>query len=140
MAVSSGNVPGLLDNPKAGPGWVSEYQVSGIPFVTSSVLGSAVITKVEFPTVTQSVVVRNETSGSTIAVAFARNGFSNGHYFTLLGQESYADRLRIKDLWLSHSAGVTSTTSVVCGLTTILRSNFPVLTGSNVLNAMGGIG
>ena len=122
-----------LDNPKITANIVSEYQASGIPYVTESVMASGV-TKVHFPFVTREFTVRN--NGSTdIFVGFSENGALGTNGFTLGEDASYSGPLRIKDLWVSAS---TSTSVTVIGaLTRIPWSMFPVLTGSDGFEGIG---
>jgi len=121
-----------LNNPRPGPGNVSEYMVSGIPWVTASTLGAGEERLISLPSVSRFITIKNETTSTTMAVAFTQNGFkaANSNYFTLTGGESYENQLRVKDLWLSASVGA-SAFELIAGLTSIHRSDFPVLTGSN---------
>ena len=70
--------------PKAGPNFAPSYQVSGIPFVTSSLsdtevpsdtggAGSAFPIEVHFPYVTKNIKIRN-TGGNALKVAFTFTG------------------------------------------------------------------
>src|SRR5210317_662562 len=79
---------------------VPEFQLSGIPFVTSS--ASAEVTtsttiKVEFPKVTRFIYVRN-TSQEAIRMGFTANGVagvSGRHYLILSGGQA-TERLEVK--------------------------------------------
>lgn len=121
-----------LNNPRPGPGNAAEYMVSGIPWVTSSVLTAGEERLVSLPSVSRFLTVKNETAATTLAVAFARNGFKskNSNFFTLDAGESYEGELRVTDLWLSASAGIPAF-EVIVGMTSIHRSDFPVLSASN---------
>ncbi len=79
--------------PKSGPGYVPAYQVSGIPFVTSSaaneISGPDLNTTsdepiaVEFPFVTKYVTVRN-TGPNNIRIGFSKRGiFAPGEFLPL---------------------------------------------------------
>mgnify|MGYP007046924411 CR=1 FL=1 len=121
-----------LNNPRPGPGNVSDYMVSGIPWVTSSALTAGETRKISIPSVSRFFTVKNETSSTTMAVGFTQNGLKPlvANYFTLDGGESYDAEIRVIDLWLSASVGVPAF-EVIVGMTSIHRSDFPTLTGSS---------
>jgi hypothetical protein len=114
-------------NTGPGAGALSEYMISAIPWVTSSQAPTG-ITQIDFLNVTSFFAVKN-TSTNNINVAFTRNGFSTGNFFTVSPTEVFTADLRIKTLFLSSSA--TSSYQLIAGVTTIPASNFPNLTGSN---------
>lgn len=110
-----------------GAGSLSEYMISGIPWVTSSQIPGSII-QINFLNVTSFFTVKN-TSLNTIKVAFTQNGFNTGNYFSLSANEVFSGDLRVKSLFLSSST--TSNFELVAGVTSIPASNFPSLTGSN---------
>ena len=107
---------------------MSEYQVSALPFATSSTAVTTSTTKVEFPFVTRFFTVRN-TSAFTLGVGFTNSGALGGNRFTLPPSGSYANEHRVKDLYLIGVDG-NSTFEVVAGLTMIDRTMMPTLTAS----------
>ena len=117
--------------PKAGPNDVASYSISGVPWVTGSVMPATAIVQYSFPAVTRDLVVRNTTASTTLAVGFSANGMKSvfRKFFTLTGVQELKLELRVKDLFLSASQGV-PTVEVVAGLTQIMYPDFPVLTGS----------
>jgi len=117
-----------LNNPPPGAGSVQEYQVAGIPWVTSSLCGTAVI-GIDFPFVTQFIAIKNPTGNARVAVAFTAAGFSSHNAVPLDAGESITLPLRVKSLWLSGTNGQNIT--VIAGLTCIQSRFFPTLTGSN---------
>lgn len=170
---------------KSGPASVPEYQLSGVPYVTSScdpagvtvatgrvpecvepvnatpaniALAAAVTPyRVEFPFVTRWVQItnigandlrcgftENGVRGMGEAVAGTANtGFLGQNYFIVPTKDSDAGRpgpqsvrleLRCTDMYFLGNAG-TSDVSVVAGLTSVHRSQFPVLTGSTYTQA-----
>ena len=133
----------------AEPGYkaVGEYQVSGIPYVTSSVLADEETRQVSFPRVTRSIIVRNANTGSsatTMAVGFTENGIkanpvSSTNYIQLDSGESLSIDLRIKDLFLSNSTSDSNTIQfeVLAGLTDISREKMFPLTGSSGFQGVG---
>lgn len=113
---------------KAGSGLVAEFQISGLPFVTSS--NSAV--SISFPYVTQWVMVRS--SGSIITMAFTPSGFSTGNIFLIPANTTLGPlRLRITDLHFSGS-GI----QVIGGLTQIDVNNYFKLVSTGALPALTG--
>lgn len=62
---------------RAGSGLVAEFQISGLPFVTSS----NVDTEITFPYMTQWILVRS--NASPITMAFTPSGFSTGNKFII---------------------------------------------------------
>ena len=128
----------MLNDPRSGPSNISEYMMSGIPFVTSSTLATTTIVEIKFPYVTRFFTIKNATStaiSSSMTVGFTSRGLnpvSGGHYFTLESGESYSGELRCKSLFLSGSAS-TPRYEIIAGLTRVKEYMFPTLTGSIVL-------
>ena len=137
----------------AGPNDVGSYQLSGVPFVTSSngnTVGSVPI-GVQFPFVTRFFVVSN-TSEHPMRVGFSKNGVnvpegvtssygkyaSNRNYFILSGSGGNSPstlrlELRCKELWFRRDGvteGTNSGFSLIAGLTGIRDDQFPILTAS----------
>jgi len=115
---------------KPGLNKVGQYQLSGIPWVSASVMvQGGNVTMVEFPTVTRFVTVTNDATGSNkpIRVGFSELGVStNGHYFKLDNGESYTGEFRVANLYMAeHGDTDGATGSVVAGLTMIEINNLP---------------
>ena len=164
-----------INHPKAGPNSVPAYQLSGIPFVTSSIsltevpnsAGGAATgpIKISFPYVTKFFTVRN-TGANELRVAFSFTGsYDPGttvkgggavpstnsfgrNYFLIPTGSGGADAvnsvqtfdIRCKDVFLLGNGGTTGF-SLLAGLTTISRDQFPILTGSvNGVTGFEGIG
>jgi hypothetical protein len=130
-----------LNWPEAGIKSVGEYQVSAIPFVTSSTLTAAETRQVNFPRFTKFIIVRNQDSADTMQVGFTLNGVqanpaANTNFIQLAAGESVSADLRIKSLFLSSSDG-TPDFEVFAGLTDILPKQFITLTGSNGFSGVG---
>lgn len=118
-------------NTFAPPGWnwVPEYQASGLPFAITGSAGTSAPAKLEFPTVTRTVCIRN-TGANPLLVGFTANGvFSSSFRFTIPVSGSYREEWRIKDMFFMGSGG-TATYEVIAGLTVISRQHMPVLTAS----------
>jgi hypothetical protein len=129
--------------PEPGIKSVGEYQVSAIPFVTSSALSATETREISFPKFTRFVIVRNQdaTSTNTMALGFTQNGVqgnpaSNSNYITLAGGESISVDVRVKSVFVSASVG-TPPFEVFAGLTDIPPNAFLTLTGSNGFSGVG---
>tara|TARA_R110002020_G_scaffold17999_3_gene63563 strand:- start:233 stop:670 length:438 start_codon:yes stop_codon:yes gene_type:complete len=105
---------------KAGIGNAASYQVSGIPWVSGNIDGvsGGDFAEISFPSVTQWVVVSNNTPtvGQTCRVAFSKNGCdgTSGNYYFEVPSGSVSPRLEVKvtQLFLSGSSNM----SVMAGL------------------------
>jgi len=111
---------------KPGIGNGASYQVSAIPWASSSVApasGSAT-TKFSFPQVTRFFTVKNiNPTDVPLRVGFSQNGVTtNGNYFLLASGESYSGELKIIDLHFMSHTGDPVEFSVVAGLTNINRN------------------
>lgn len=122
-------MPNLHYIPQSGLGSVGSYQISGIPWVSSSVapVVSNEPLQIEFPTVTKFVIVKNvNPSVSSLRVGFSRNGIKEKNNYFLLGKgESFSADLRITELYLLSDNSTQVSASVIVGLTGIDSSNLP---------------
>mgnify|MGYP001067316075 CR=1 FL=1 len=112
---------------KPGLNAVGQYQLSGIPFASASiVVSNSSITEVEFPTVTKFVTVVNEHSGSSakLRVGFSSAGIVGSNYFILDNGESYTGEFRVSSIFIAGDTAP-STASVIAGLTMIETNNLP---------------
>jgi hypothetical protein len=130
-------------NYKMGLGNVGSYQVSGKPYVSSSIVVPAAndgfAKAIVFPAVTKSILVRNDGS-PTIRCGFSALGTSGSvtmttpsNYFTLTQNSSLEMELKVSRLYLMSDSNSTSTATVIAGLTSIE-------TGSLLNNWSGSIG
>ena len=142
-----------LNWPKPGLGHVPSYQISGIPYVTSSVIdevpnapGSI---RVSFPFVTRFFYIHcNVNSTDDLRFGFTENGVknqagpysptgSNRNYFRVSkGGETPRIEARCTDLYFAGDGDVTSF-EIVAGLTNIPRDQMSFLTGSNGFEGVG---
>jgi len=112
---------------KPGLNAVGQYQLSGIPYATASVVVSnSSVTEIEFPTVTKFVTVVNEHSGSSakLRVGFSSAGVVGTNYFILDNGESYTGEFRLSSIFIAGDS-TPSTASVIAGLTMIETNNLP---------------
>lgn len=123
-----------LNNVYIHEGFVPAYQVSSLPWVTSSVISLGEIHAYNFPLVTRFISIANRGSTSeTLSISFTQNGLSlsSGKFFSLDGGSSFREEIRTTTLFISCSAGTVVDYNIVAGLTCILPSQFTLLTGSN---------
>ena len=137
-----------LGNPFMGAGDVPSYQMSAIPFVTSSKVAEVGTTPIhiQLPNVSRFIVIQNPTEhvlrigftengvkatgGSVSGSAHEQNG-DHANYFILSGNQSTGRlELRVKDLFFMRDGGSNSGFSLIAGITPIKRTMFPALTGS----------
>ena len=109
--------------PKAGLNHATSYVVSGVPFVTSSIIaptGSNTPLEIVFPTVTKFVIVKNNNPASAVLrVGFSSNGIKNSkNYLTLNKDESFCGDIRLTSIFLLGDTSAV-TCSVIAGLTGI---------------------
>lgn len=117
--------------PQSGLGSVGSYQMSGIPWASSSIAPvysstPADALRIDFPYVTKFIVVKNvHPSGVNLRVGFSAEGVVTDNYFVLGKGESFEGSLRITQLYLiGHGASAVSA-SVIAGLTGVDASNLP---------------
>jgi len=112
-----------------GIGSVGSYQMSGIPWASSSVAPAfsadpLVPTKIEFPLVTKFIVVKNTNpTSANLRVGFSANGIVTDNYFLLGKGESFEGSLRITELYLIGDGVSQVSASVIAGLTGIDANN-----------------
>lgn len=108
---------------RPGIGNAASYQVSGIPWVSSSLavpVSGATTLEISFPQVTKSVIVKNVSTGSVqMRVGFSDNGVKGTNFFLLAAGESFAADLKVTRLYLMSNNGTALTASVIAGLTNI---------------------
>jgi len=129
--------------PQPNHNFVSEYQQSVIPYVTSSVTTANGITSVDFPYVTRWVVISNhgpDTSRSAaqnMAFGFSVTGSSGGNKFIVQAGQS-TPRLEVKCTTLFFSGSTTAVPfSILAGLTNVPASALPALSASNGVSGVG---
>jgi len=142
-----------LNYPQAGASDVPSYQMSAVPFVTSSKhdeVGTGDpggVINVKFPQVSRFFVVKNTdpSTGGILKVGFTQNGVLNkgsnvsgssplvaqeANYFMLGGGEtSPRMEIRCKELFF-HASGSDCGFTIMAGLSPVNHTQFPVLTGS----------
>ena len=102
---------------KPGLGNTAPYQVAGTPWVKGGIDASSTVQVVRFPTVTQWVIVSNDSAaGTECKIGFSHEGVVETNYLTLEGKQT-SPRLEVKvtELWLNGGNPV----SVMAGLSGI---------------------
>jgi hypothetical protein len=128
---------------------VGSYQVSGIPYVTSSIAApasSGTPTEVSFPDVTQRIVVSNVNIASSLRVGFSANGTKGTNYFIIPAATTATDfssqefRVKVSSIFLlSHTTTPTSA-SVLAELTNISTSHLQNSGPNGLPNWSGSVG
>lgn len=129
-----------INNPTWGEGYVPAYQMSAMPYVTSSDVSLGATKQINFNYVTKFFTVKNTgASTSVIAIGFTQNGLlaNNSNYFVLSGSESFSGEIRTSRIFISGSSGALTPFSLVAGLTNIPTSNFLTVTSSNGFSGVG---
>jgi len=131
-----------LNNPVVHHGMVSEYQASGVPYVSSShTLTNTSVAQFSFPFVARHVTFFNSGSAA-VRVGFTENGVNgnpNANYLLLVGN-SQSPRLELKcdSVFVRKDEGTSSNVvSVVAGITNIPKNHFFAMTGSNGVTGVG---
>lgn len=124
-----------LNWPASGEYNVSAYQMSAVPYVTSSVISLGEVHSYNFPYVTRFIDVVNRGTGAldTIALGFTENGLkpSVGNFVSIDRGASVNEEIRTTTLFISCSAGTNVDYQLFCGLTTIPAQYFTPLSASN---------
>jgi hypothetical protein len=119
--------------PQNGEYSVPSYQLSSLPFLSSSLISLGQVHVYEFPFVTKFINVANKGTLSTdrIALAFTERGFSTGNFITLDQGDTVHEDIRTTRMYISCSQGSAVDYQVFCGITNIPEKMFLTITGSN---------
>ena len=123
-----------LNNPAMHEGFVPAYQVSAVPFVTSSTVTT--VNEVTFPFVTRFFTIQNM-SALTLRFGFTQLGVQGTNYFSIPSGSSYTGEIRTDRLFVSSSTAAAISYSVIAGLTGVPTRNFTTITGSNGFMGVG---
>lgn len=129
----------FMNNTYYGEGYVPAYQLSAMPWTTSSQVALGQTNQHTFGSVSRFFEIRNNSPNTAVlAVGFTQNGLlsSKGNYFVVSGTQSVNLDLRVDRLFISGVAG-TSNYSLVVGLTSIQTKDFLPVTGSNGFTGVG---
>jgi hypothetical protein len=112
-----------MQYPDPGYNHTPAYQISGIPYVTSSTAAAGQPIQLNFPYVTKFVTVA--ATGGATTIAFTSNGLLGNNKFTVPSGQTLTLEVRVKKMWVTGS-----TFSVAAGLTGIPTASIPNLTSS----------
>lgn len=124
-----------INHPVLNEGYVPAYQMSAVPYITSSQISAGEVHTYSFPQVTRffNVINLSEVTADRIAVAVTQNGLNTaaGNFFTLPAGTAFRDEIRTTSLFVSGTAGTNVSYQLVVGLTNIPERQFLTVTGSN---------
>jgi hypothetical protein len=149
-------------NRGAGPNFVPAYQISGVPYVTSSNGNelAAAPQKITFPYATRFFQITN-TGDDPLRIGFSRNGVNGEggsvsgstyetssparclNYLVVSGSAAGAQQstvrleVRCKEIWVRRDGSVNTGFSLIAGLTGVESSQFPIFTGSMGFQGIG---
>jgi len=122
-----------FNNSRSGINNATEYVVSGLPWVSSSVVGVAPF-RVQLPMVSSRLSFQ-VSAGSALRVGFTANGVNGSNFVLVTNATGWSDfNFRCKEFFI-RSDSATSTCSMAICLTTIDQKSMPVLTGSAMYNS-----
>ena len=150
---------GLKNWQGQGPNFAPAYELSGVPYVTSSIGNTLTDNpqKIVFPQVTRFFQITN-TGGADLRIGFSRNGVrgfgqsvsgstwettkNNKNYFVLgtsgsSGGGTARLEIRCKELFLMRDGANNTGFTLIAGLTGIDKNQFPTLTGSAGFQGVG---
>lgn len=119
---------------KAGLHSVGNYQVSSIPFATSSIMApssAGAPLEIVFPSVSKFVVVKNVSpTTASMKVGFSANGVLGTNYVIINNNESLCGDFKLSSIFIQSTTTSPVSASVMAGLTGI--------TGYNLTTAYSG--
>ena len=124
-------------NPVPGWNWTAEYQVSGIPFVTSSFGVGTSVRRLDFDYVTRTLTISVSGSNS-LRLGFTENGVNGvggDSYFLMKPDSTTTFDVRVKSIFYRADAG-TVNCSILAGCTTIPARQMLTLSGSSVSGSL----
>jgi len=108
---------------------VGSFQVSSIPYLTSSVPVTSQTTPLEisFDRVSKFVIVKNTADAlgtdAPMRFGFSSNGVKGTNYILLMNEEEYEADFKVSRLYLLAGSAVEATASISAGLTGILANS-----------------
>jgi|LakMenE18May11ns_1017448.scaffolds.fasta_scaffold9922643_3 hypothetical protein len=129
-----------LNNPYTGEGFVPAYQISAVPFVTSSAVSLGQVKQINFNFVTRFFEIKNMSpSANVLTFGFTSTGLGSApsNFFKLSGSQSYSGEIRTDRLFISGAVGASTEFQILAGLTSVPARNFLVITSSNGYTGVG---
>jgi len=119
---------------------VGSYQVSGVPWISGSVVEAATEHKFEFPTVAKQLILANTSSANACWVYFneaAAGDVVDGRHYLILGaQKQTTLNVKCKEIYLSGAYGQAGAI-IFAELTGIPSESMYDLTGSGLTTIDG---
>lgn len=115
-------MPDFMSLHKPGIGNAASYQVSGIPFASSSLAvpaSGAVSLQIRFPQVTKFVTLTNLTPGTQMRLGFSDAGVKGSNYFLVSGSTTLTTELKVSSVFLMSNNATPLSASLLAGLTNI---------------------
>jgi hypothetical protein len=130
--------PGSLKWPNVGANWVPEFQISSIPWATSSLIFPDEVHSYSFYRVTRFINVVNN-SANPLRVSYTKNGVNDAvSNFTIVpAGEQLNEELKLIELHIQGSGSGNTEYSVLAGITGCDPRQYVVLTGSVGFEAVG---
>jgi len=125
-----------LNVPSPGHGAVSEYQVSGVPFITSSTVLSGGTLGIALPYVCRDFKVRN-LGPSNLQIGVSALGAQTTNFFLLPVGQSELFTVRTTTIFITNPTATATSCSLAVGMTMISSASFPILTGANNFPGVG---
>jgi hypothetical protein len=109
---------------RPGIGNAASYQVSGIPFASSSLAVPATGTtlKIQFPQITKFITITNLTPASQMRLGFSDLGTKGTNYFLITGSTTFTTEVKAAEVFLMSNTATPLSASLIAGLTNILES------------------
>ena len=130
-----------LNWPASGEYSVPAYQMSSLPYLSSSIISQGQIHRYDFPYVTKfiNIVNRGSLASDKISLAFTERGIQKtvGNYITLDQGDTVHEDIRTTTMFVSCSSGTSVDYQIFCGLTGIPAKFFTQITGSNGHSGVG---
>ena len=123
----------------SGANSVGAYQMSGIPWFTSSLIAlSGAIEQFNFPYATRAITVHNGSHSNSheLFIGVTENGLLGSNYFHLHEGETLRMEIRTKVLFLKTNKNNTNY-SILAELTTVPADSFPIITASAGFQGVG---
>lgn len=142
-------MPVYYNGPQPGLGSVGQYQMSGIPWITGSLVDTNLANNgqvhVEFPFVTKNFTVINKTDDILMIHFDSRanpNVEAQRHFVTIpSASDGFNFNVRCKDVYVSMSGSSgTGSFELFAELTAIERTQLYVVSGSGINEITGGYG
>lgn len=95
-----------LNNPVPGFNFLPAYQAPGLPWVTSGTVSNTAFTRFDFPFVSKSITIANNSAvGSLLRIGYTSAGIGGTNYFLLDGKQIVELPVRVKEIYLQGDAG-----------------------------------